>query len=118
MGEKQVKRTDDKQKDKITQRLNFPVSASLLEREGSDIKGLACIFIEDCIVTIMCQLFKVKGICGDSDIIVPYHENGKYHADKYKSILGFCEIIKAGCNHHPHGLEDCTPLIKFVEKYY
>ena len=55
-------------------------------------------------------------IAGDSDIIVPYHENGKYLADKYKSISGFCEIIKAGCNHHPHGLEDNTPLVEFAKR--
>ena len=28
------------------------------------------------------------------------------------------EIIKPDCDHHPHGLEDVTPLIEFTEKYY
>ena len=33
-------------------------------------------------------------------------------------INNFYEIIKQGCDHHPHGLEDCTPLIAFAKKYY
>ncbi len=58
-------------------------------------------------------------VCGDSDTTVPYHENGKYFSEKYKATdVPFLEIIKPGCNHHPHGLEDNTPLIEFAEKYY
>lgn len=58
-------------------------------------------------------------IAGDSDVVVPYHENGKLLADYYRANGGtIVEIIKPGCNHHPHGLEDTTPIIEFVEKYY
>lgn len=49
-GDQQVKRTDDKQEGQDNAELKFSVSVSLLEREGSDIKGLARIFIEDCFV--------------------------------------------------------------------
>lgn len=58
-------------------------------------------------------------IAGDSDDTVPYHENGKYLAEKYQAAHGkLYTVIKRGCNHHPHRLEDQTPLINFTYKYY
>ena len=49
--EKQVKKTDnDNTEGQDNSELKFSVSVSLLEREGSDVKGLARIFIEDCFV--------------------------------------------------------------------
>ena len=58
-------------------------------------------------------------ICGDSDKTVPYIENGKLLAEKYRqSDVSFIEILKKDCDHHPHGLDDLTPLIEFTEKYY
>lgn len=50
-GEKQVKKThNDNTEGQDNAELKFSVSVSLLEREGSDVKGLARIFIEDCFV--------------------------------------------------------------------
>ena len=58
-------------------------------------------------------------IAGDSDDVVPYDENGALLEKYYNEHGGKIEvIIKAGCNHHPHGLEDNTPIIDFVLKYY
>ncbi|MBQ9112160.1 MAG: alpha/beta hydrolase [Clostridia bacterium] len=58
-------------------------------------------------------------VCGDSDTVVPYVENGKELARIYRERGGVIEeIIKPGCDHHPHGLEDNTPIRLFVEKYY
>ena len=58
-------------------------------------------------------------ICGDSDTVVPYKENGKFLSDYYKENGGILfEVLKEGCDHHPHGLEDNTALIEFIEKYY
>lgn len=58
-------------------------------------------------------------ICGDSDYTVPYIENGKVLSDYYKSKGGnLTEILKPNCDHHPHGLEDNSMLIKFAEMYY
>ncbi|MBR4072762.1 MAG: prolyl oligopeptidase family serine peptidase [Clostridia bacterium] len=58
-------------------------------------------------------------VCGGSDDIVPYDENGKYLTE-YMSKNGgnITEIIKPECGHHPHGLEDNAPLIEFTLKYY
>ncbi len=58
-------------------------------------------------------------VCGDSDTIVPYAENGKVLSKMFVRQGGnLTEILKKGCDHHPHGLEDNTPLIEFVLKYY
>ena len=57
-------------------------------------------------------------VCGDVDKVVPYPENGVHLAKAYrKSDVAFEEILKSGCDHHPHGLEDLTPLVAFAEKY-
>ena len=57
-------------------------------------------------------------VYGDSDDIVPYDENGaileKFYRENGGEILA---IGKNGCGHHPHGLEDPTPIIEFVEKH-
>ncbi len=58
-------------------------------------------------------------VCGDSDKTVPYVENGKILADKYRNgNVPFVEILKRNRDHHPHGLDDLTPLVEFTEKYY
>ena len=57
-------------------------------------------------------------VYGDSDETVPYCENGaileKYYRENGGKILS---IGKKGCGHHPHGLEDNTPLIEFILKH-
>ena len=61
----------------------------------------------------------VMMVSGDSDRTVPYDENGKLLVEYYRQNGGtVCEIIKPGGDHHPHGLEDNTPILEFVEKYY
>ncbi len=58
-------------------------------------------------------------VAGDSDNVVPFSENGKILYDFYKSGGGSIELIlKKGCGHHPHSLEDISPLIKFTEENY
>ncbi len=58
-------------------------------------------------------------VSGDSDTVVPYHENGYYLSELYKNGGGeLVEVIKPGADHHPHGLEDNTPIIDFIEKHY
>jgi pimeloyl-ACP methyl ester carboxylesterase len=55
---------------------------------------------------------------GDSDNIVPYEENGavleKYYRENGGTIVS---IGRVNCAHHPHGLDDNTPVIEFVEKF-
>lgn len=57
-------------------------------------------------------------VCGDSDEIVPYEENGKLLNDMYvQSDVVIKTIIKENCGHHPHGLEDNTPIIEFLLQF-
>ena len=57
-------------------------------------------------------------VYGDSDNVVPYRENGAVLEKYYRENGGIIKTYgKANCGHHPHGLEDNTPLIEFVEKY-
>ena len=57
-------------------------------------------------------------VCGDSDTIVPYPENGEALYDYVSSHGGnITQIVKPGADHHPHGLNDVSPLVEFVEKY-
>ena len=58
-------------------------------------------------------------VYGDSDVVVPYDENGEALERYYRMNGGVIETVgKAGCGHHPHGLEDNTPIIDFILKHY
>jgi hypothetical protein len=55
---------------------------------------------------------------GNADNVVIYEENGKVLEDYYKEHNGTIKVIaKSMCGHHPHGLEDPTLIIEFVEKF-
>lgn len=56
---------------------------------------------------------------GNADNIVIYEENGKVLEAYYKEKGGIIKVIaKSMCGHHPHGLEDVTPIIEFVENNF
>lgn len=57
-------------------------------------------------------------VAGNSDMTVPYDENGLFLERAYrKTDIDFEVYIKAGCDHHPHGLENPEPVIDFIEKH-
>ena len=73
----------------------------------------------DCADKLLEHKIPIFIVAGDSDDTVPYVENGKPFYEYYRQRGGeIFEIIKQGCGHHPHGLEDSTPLIEFTYKYY
>ena len=55
-------------------------------------------------------------VAGDSDKTVPYEENGKLLEDYYR-VHGCTiqTILKPGCDHHPHGLEDPASIADFID---
>ncbi|MBQ8817620.1 MAG: alpha/beta fold hydrolase [Clostridia bacterium] len=68
---------------------------------------------------IIAEKIPIILICGDSDSVVPYVENGRLLAERYRVCdIPFVEILKENCDHHPHGLDDLTLLVEFAEKYY
>ena len=59
----------------------------------------------------------VLHLCGDADEVVPYDENTAILKQRYEKLGGHIEvIIKKGFKHHPHGLDDPTPIVDFVLK--
>lgn len=73
----------------------------------------------DCVPKLIENRVPVFLICGDSDHIVPYGENGELLYKMYQEAdVPIYHILKPRCDHHPHGLEDNTPLIEAVEKSY
>jgi pimeloyl-ACP methyl ester carboxylesterase/lysophospholipase L1-like esterase len=57
-------------------------------------------------------------VFGDKDDVVPADENTLLLAERYRKLDGTIELIaKAGVGHHPHGLEDSTPIVNFIVKY-
>jgi len=57
-------------------------------------------------------------VAGDSDKTVPYAENGAFLERAYrKTDIDFELHIKAGCAHHPHGLEDPSPVVDFILRH-
>jgi lysophospholipase L1-like esterase len=57
-------------------------------------------------------------VFGDADDVVPWDENTGLIESRYKALGGSITMIrKPGVGHHPHGLEDSTPIIEFIAKH-
>lgn len=57
-------------------------------------------------------------VFGDADEVVPWEENTGLVAERYNALGGSIELIrKPGVKHHPHGLEDSTPIVEFIKKH-
>ncbi|MBQ6788773.1 MAG: alpha/beta hydrolase [Clostridia bacterium] len=60
-------------------------------------------------------------VVGDSDRDVPHRENAEVLVAAYEAAgeekAPLLYIVKPGCDHHPHSLEDPTPVADFLEKY-
>ncbi len=54
-------------------------------------------------------------VVGDADDVVPVAENAAIIEQRYRALKGTIEVIhKAGVGHHPHGLDDPTPVVDFI----
>jgi pimeloyl-ACP methyl ester carboxylesterase len=54
-------------------------------------------------------------VYGDADTVVPHPENSQRVWERYTALGGPVErIVKPGQDHHPHGLKDVTPVVKFL----
>lgn len=57
-------------------------------------------------------------VYGDADDVVPWDENTKVVAERYRALGGVIELIgKPGVGHHPHGLDDPTPIVAFITRH-
>jgi hypothetical protein len=56
-------------------------------------------------------------VCGDADDVVPLEENSGIVKSRYDALGGkMTLILKKGAGHHPHGLEDPSPIVEFISK--
>lgn len=56
-------------------------------------------------------------VAGDADESVPFEANAKRMIDYcQENGIKITSIVKPGCKHHPHSLEDTTPILDFVQK--
>jgi pimeloyl-ACP methyl ester carboxylesterase len=54
-------------------------------------------------------------VVGDADEVVPVAENSALVEERYRLLGGEIQVIhKPGVGHHPHGLEDPSPVVKFI----
>lgn len=54
-------------------------------------------------------------VYGDADEVVPWDENTGVVAERYRQLGGEITLIaKPGVKHHPHGLDDSTPIVDFI----
>lgn len=73
----------------------------------------------DCVDALVKNRISIFLVAGDSDSVVPYAENGKALYESYIEHGGdIRQIVKPGCDHHPHGLTDNAPLVEFVKRVY
>lgn len=57
----------------------------------------------------------IISVCGDSDKTVPFKENMEVIRSRYLALGGTVEvIIKEGCDHHPHSLDNPEPVVNFI----
>ncbi len=57
-------------------------------------------------------------VFGDADEVVPWEENTGLMQQRYTAAGGPIELIrKPGVGHHPHGLDDPTPIIDFIVRH-
>lgn len=60
----------------------------------------------------------IISVCGDSDQTVPLKENMDIVRSRYLAMGAPVElIIKKGCDHHPHSLDNPEPVVDFILRY-
>ncbi|WP_420601186.1 GDSL-type esterase/lipase family protein [Flagellimonas sp.] len=66
------------------------------------------------------ELFAASGVpmlhvCGEADEVVPVDENTRLFAKKIEELGGNIKTIyKDGVGHHPHSLQNPTPIVNFI----
>jgi pimeloyl-ACP methyl ester carboxylesterase len=57
-------------------------------------------------------------VVGDADDAVPPETNSDIVEQRYKALGGTIQVFhKPGGGHHPHGLEDPTPVVELIKNY-
>ncbi len=57
-------------------------------------------------------------VCGMADETVPVSENTAPAAERYRDLGGeMTVLLKGSVGHHPHGLDNPTPVVEFIRKH-
>jgi hypothetical protein len=81
------------------------------EQEMLDFKGNPI----DILGSIAEARIPILHVVGDSDSLVPASENSDIVVRRYRELGGKITVfVKRGCDHHPHGLADPTPIVSFI----
>jgi pimeloyl-ACP methyl ester carboxylesterase/lysophospholipase L1-like esterase len=85
---------------------NFKDEAEALAFQGNPVDNLA---------PLASAKVPLLHVYGDADDVVPPAENTLIIAGRYRQLGGTIELIgKPGVGHHPHGLQDSTPIVDFI----
>lgn len=72
----------------------------------------------DHLPTLVRRKIPVCMVAGGADTVVPYHENGIFLQRLYEDASLPLEFhLKPDCGHHPHGLSDPTPVLRFILRH-
>jgi lysophospholipase L1-like esterase/pimeloyl-ACP methyl ester carboxylesterase len=87
---------------------NFPDEAAALAYSGNPVDSLA---------PLARHRVPLLHVFGDADDVVPWEENTGLVASRYEALGGPITLIrKPGVGHHPHGLDDSSPIVDFIVK--
>ncbi|MGE3311830.1 MAG: GDSL-type esterase/lipase family protein [Limisphaerales bacterium] len=90
----------------VLQRYGFKSEAEALAYAGNPVDSLA---------PLAAARVPILHVYGDADEVVPWDENTGVLAERYRQLGGSITLIaKPGVKHHPHGLEDPTPIVEFL----
>lgn len=69
----------------------------------------------DTLATLAEHKIPVLYVIGESDAVVPIEYNANIAIERYRALDGLVHVVrKPGVDHHPHGLEDPSPIVAFM----
>lgn len=93
----------------VLDRYGFATEDEALSYRGNPVDNLA---------PLAARKVPLLHVYGDADEIVPWRENTGVVAERYRQLGGPITLIaKPGVGHHPHGLEDSTPIVEFLWRH-
>lgn len=84
------------------------------DEEGKAFEGNA--LDQDPLARLAAAKVPLLHVVGDRDDVVPVEENTAILAERYRKLGGEITVITHKAGHHPHGLDDPTPIIAFILK--
>lgn len=93
----------------VLERYGFKTEAEALAYGGNPVDKLAGLAAAN---------VPLLHVYGDADEVVPWDENTGIVVERYRKLGGEITLIgKPGVKHHPHGLEDSTPIVEFLWRH-